>query len=274
MLGIQAFSKAHYAAGDRIVVTTQGSAWYHASPTDMTGVSTGVVAKLMWFDLETTSMASGTGFGEIARMGDSNSAAAPSWSHDGKNIVYASTDTGAEDGRMGKGASDLVVVPYNNKQGGPVTKVNGASDPGFEEYYPAYSADDSLIAFNRVPQGQSMYIAPNAEVLVVPAGGGTATRLKANDPAACSGMASPGVQNTWPKWAPVAPAANGKTYHWLIFSSTRAGGGKAQLYVTGVVQSGANLETFPAIYLWNQEPTLNNLIPAWDIFKIPPANLQ
>jgi hypothetical protein len=267
MLGIQTFSKAHFTTGDRIVVTTQGSSWYRASATD-TGMSTGVVAQLMWFDLEATSMASGTGFGQIARTGDNNSAAAPNWSHDGNSIVYASTDTGAEDGRMGQGASDLAIVPYANKQGGQVTKVAGASDSAYEEYYPAFSADDSLIAFNRVPSGMSMYIQPAAEVFVVRAGGGTATRLKANDPVACSGATSPGVQNTWPKWAPTAMKANGKTYHWVVFSSKR-GGTTEQLYVTAIVDDGTTIQTYPSIYLWNQDPTVHNLIPAWDVFEIP-----
>ena len=174
---------------------------------------------------------------------------------------------------MGQGNSDLAIVPYGDKQGGQVTMVPGASDPSYEEYYPAFSADDSLIAFNRVAKGLSMYIQPAAEVFVIPAAGGTATRLKANDPVACSGAVSPGVQNTLPKWAPVAQTVNGKTYHWLIFSSTRAGM-YSQLYVTGVVQNGNTIETYPAIYLWNQDPTVNNLIPAWDVFQIPPAPIQ
>jgi hypothetical protein len=271
MLGIQTLSKAHYTTGDRIVVTTKGSAWYRTMPTDP-GMATGIVAKLMWFDLEAAE--AGAGFGEIVRTGDSNSAAAPNWSHDGNSIVYASTDTGAEDGRMGQGNSDLAIVPYSDKAGGQVTLVPGASEAAYEEYYPAFSADDSLIAFNRVATGLSMYIQPAAEVFVIPAAGGTATRLAANDPVACSGAVSPGVQNTWPKWAPVAPSANGKTYHWLIFSSTRSGSQKSQLYVTAVVQNGSSIETYPAIYLWNQDPTLNNLIPAWDVFQIPPAAIQ
>jgi hypothetical protein len=272
MLGIQTFSKAHFAAGDRVVVTTQGSSWYRAGPND-TGSATGVVAKLMWFDLETMSTASGTAFGEIVRTGDANSAAAPSWSHDGNNIVYASTDTGAEDGRMGTGASDLVVVPYNDRKGGMVTKVAGASDPSYCEYYPAYSADDSLIAYNRVPSGKSMYIQPAAEVYVIRAAGGTAQRLKANDPVSCLGTTSPGVQNTWPKWSPTSTVYNGKTYHWLIFSSKRAGS-TAQLFATAVVDDGTTITTYPSIYLWNQDATLNNEIPAWDVFQIPTAPIQ
>jgi hypothetical protein len=128
----------------------------------------------------------------------------------------------------------------------------------------------------------------------VPAAGGTATRLAANDPAKCSGVASPGVENTWPKWAPapaggmVTPASDGKLYYWVTFSSIRINDpnnpatgsatgatlGKTQLYVAGVVvdpSQGNAITTFPAIYLWNQDPTENNLIPAWDNFTIPQA---
>jgi len=82
------------------------------------------------------------------------------------------------------------------------------------------------------------------------------------------------VQNTWPKWAPgPSTGKDGKTYYWVIFSSTRSpvAAGKAQLYVSAVVTDPSNnaITTYPAIYLWNQDPTLNNLIPAWDNFAIP-----
>jgi len=271
MLGIQTFSKAHYQTGDRIVVTTEGSAWYRQNPTDP-GQATGVVAQLVWFDLEASSEAQGTAWDVIARTNDSNSAAAPSWSHDGNTIAYVSTDTGAEDGRVGEGSADIALVPYNAKAGGSVTKVAGASDPAYEEYYPAFSPDDSLLAFNRVGSNMSMYNQPAAEVFVIPASGGTATRIKANDPVACLGVTSPGVQNTWPKWAPDAETYGGSTYYWLIFSSKRAGSGLAQLYITAVVKDGSgNLTTYASIYLWNQDQTLNNLVPAWDNFNIPPV---
>src|SRR4029077_1450530 len=97
--------------------------------------------------------------------------------------------------------------------GGVAKGLPGASDPGFNEYYPAWSPDDALIAFNRVPAGTSMYNQPKAEVYVVPyngGNGGTATRLNANDPVSCSGFSAGQVQNTWPKWAPNPLGANGK----------------------------------------------------------------
>ena len=91
---------------------------------------------------------------------------------------------------------------------------------------------------------------------------------------ACTGRTSPGVQNTWPKWAPeAARAADGKTYHWLVFSSTR-GGPRSQLYVTAVVKDGDTLTSYPAIYLWNQDPASHNLVPAWDVFEIPTGPIK
>jgi hypothetical protein len=110
----------------------------------------------------------------------------------------------------------------------------------------------------------------------VPAAGGTATRLAANDPPACAAAPSPGINNSWPKWSPEAHQSGGKTYYWLIFSSWRDGARAAnmsplaQLYMTAVVmdETGA-LQTFGAIYLWNQPATTSNHTPAWDVFQIP-----
>jgi hypothetical protein len=133
---------------------------------------------------------------------------------------------------------------------------------------------------------------------VVPAAGGEATRLAANDPPACSGESSPGVTNSWAKWSPTVrggperSAHAGTRYYFLLFSSTRQSPfrlGQApasQLYLTTVVQlPNGQLETYPAMYLWNQgfeiinpgSPTpevmplqTSNLTPAFDEFVIPP----
>ena len=59
-------------------------------------------------------------------------------------------------------------MPYANKAGGTATPVAGASTTDNEEYYPAFSPDDKLIAFTRVPAGQEMFANPNAEMWVVP----------------------------------------------------------------------------------------------------------
>jgi hypothetical protein len=38
-----------------------------------------------------------------------------------------------------------------------------------------------------------------------------------------------------------------------------------------VIQGDGEILTYPAVYLWNQDPTTSNLTPAWDEFKIPPV---
>ena len=312
MMGIQTFSAAHYTSGDRIEIASVGAAWNSTSLQDP-GMPTGVVTQLAWFDLETsgappsgssgnpwqsghlnsplplapcnastqncaTPMSPTGGWGFLARNGDTNSAGSPNWSHDGKTIAYSSTDVGTKDGRLDCSAtpnckSDVMLLPYNNKMGGTATPLQGASDSAFNEYYPAFSPDDQFIAFNRVPAGTSMYAQPKAEVYVVASGGSGPVRLSGNDPAACSGKASPGVQNTWPKWAPgPTTGTDGKTYYWVTFSSSRSplANGKQQLYVSAIVLDPASkiIQTYPAIYLWNQDATVNNLIPAWDNFAI------
>jgi len=312
MMGIQTFSPLHYAPGDRRVVASVGAAWNSTSLTDP-GKATGVVSQLVWFDLEyagtpptgapynpwqpgqltsplpLASCSSGTsgcatvatptgGWGILARDGDANSAGAPSWGHKTDVIAYSSTDVGTKDGRMDCSSapsckSDIVIVPYAGGKGGAAKPLGGASDPAFNEYYPAFSPDDQLVAFNRVPAGTSMYNEPKAEVYVVAGAGSNPVRLLGNDPAACTGQASPGVQNTWPKWAPgPSQGTDGKVYYWVTFSSSRSpvAKGKQQLYVSGIVLDPSNgtIQSYPAIYLWNQSPTVNNLIPAWDNFAI------
>jgi hypothetical protein len=344
MLGMQTFSKGHYAPNDYMVVTSLGAA-ENALSISAADTQTGVVSQLAWMNLGFTGTVTVTngggglplapcgtspappgsclpqqtsngGWGIIARNGDTGSAGAPSWTHnlDGKTdfIAYTTTQAGTKDGRLNDGPADIDIVPYNSLgpglggAGGTVIPLPGASDPAYNEYYPAWSPDDAFIAFNRVAVGLSMYNQPAADVYVVPSGGsaptcdgvaGPACRLKANDPVACTGSLMGNVQNTLPKWAPL-PSTNGnkgsdgKLYYWVTFSSTRvnactvAGGnlctatdvasaqGKAQLYVAGIVVDPANgnaITTYPAIYLANQDFTFNNLIPSWSYFPLPPG---
>lgn len=43
--------------------------------------------------------------------------------------------------------------------------------------------------------------------------------------------------------------------------------------MTSLVEDVATgeIETFGAVYLWNQESAWSNLTPAWDVFQIPVA---
>jgi hypothetical protein len=241
----------------------------------------------------------GKSYGFIARNGDSRGAEGPSWSHDGTTIVYVSTNA-AKDGRLATGAADLYSVPYNSRAGGTATPLAGASDPNVSEYYPSFSPDDKYIAYDHAPASETMYYNPHSEVFVIPASGGTGTRLDANAPPACSGATSPGVTNSWAKWSPQVTTCSGKTYYWIIFSSSRQGalfkasnlksGGQvptSQLYVTALVDNGSgSLSTYPALYIWNQPTTFtstsaatqsfngspqSNHTPTWEIVDIPPV---
>jgi hypothetical protein len=242
----------------------------------------------------------GSGWGVIERSGDPRAAVTPDWSHDGATIAYTSTDS-TSDGRVGNDANevDIYTVPFARGRGGQASPLAGASAPGVAEYYPDFSADDRYIAFNRVEQGRGrIYYHPQGEIYVVPAAGGQATRLAANDPPACTGESSPGVTNSWPKWSPTVRGGpensphEGKLYYFLLFSSARQSpfrlgqGPASQLYLATLVQlPDGTLQTYPAMYLWNQafeitDPNADppqvvplqtsNLTPAFDEFVIPP----
>lgn len=257
-LGIHTFSAAHWKTGDRIEIAAH-------DPQD-NGQS-----ELVWIDVEATT---GPATGTLARTGDPSHAGAPSWSHDGSTIAYVSTEAN-KDGRLDDGAADVWTVPYGAKAGGAATALQGASANGMRNFYPAWSPDDKLIAFDEV-SGGNMYNNSLDEVYVVPGGGGKATRLASNDPPACTGKASPGVTNAWPKWAPQAQTtADGRTFYWVVWSSVRDPGGNPQLYVTPVVVDGkGNVSSYHALYLWNQPAGENNHTPAWDYFQIPPPSSQ
>ena len=239
--GVPAFSKAHWSANERTMLLSD------------TGT-------LHWVDVGSNQT------GELQRTGDERAATVPSWSHDGEHIVYTSA-AGLADGRPEHGPMDLRVVPYAAGLGGVSTKLEGASDAAFNEYYPAYSPDDAYVAFSRVPDGQASYDSSAAEVFVVPASGGAAKRLNANDAPACAKQASPGLTNSWPKWSPRAQAFRGKTYYFLTFSSRRLG--TPQLFVTTLVDDGHSLTTYPALYLWNQPADEGNHTPDWEEVNIP-----
>ena len=301
--GAAAFSSAAWQDGKRIMVTTS-SGQNEQQPWSTDNKQP---AKLVWYNLDSPTppilntvgvdqqpiaQMSANNYGVIARNGDSNGVAFPTWSHDGSTIIYSSTNGGCMDGRLEKGATDLYSVPYNNGSGGDAKPVPGASDKGYEEYYAAYSPDNTMVVFDRIPSGGVMYANPSAEIYFVPLGSapgaGTAVRLAANDPVSCTGKSSPGINNHFPKWAPAATSYNGRTYYWIIYSSNRAGiscvkssydgicHDISQLYLTAISVENGTYKTYKSIYLWWQAPPKDanpmvNTTPVWDMITIPPA---
>ncbi|MEI9941673.1 MAG: hypothetical protein WDO69_31035 [Pseudomonadota bacterium] len=262
--------------------------------------------------------AKGTGWGLIATGDSGVSDVSPALSHDGNSIVYVTTDY-SPDGHPDATATtaDIKVVPYNSRAGGTSTALAGASDPSLLEYYPSFSADDKLIAFTQAPKPNPTtspdgpYYNRFGKIMVIPAAGGTATELAANDPGTCGGdNVATGIINSWPKWSPdaVPVTANGKTYYFLVFSSARKYGDEfskqfmlakntassftglsqsSQLYLAAVVVDNATgaITTYPAVYIWNQNRTpgadgmsaaglaYSNLTPAWDPIELPPLTI-
>ena len=197
-LGMLTFSKAHWADGKHLTVTA------YTDRDSVVGFSLPPAATkptvLAWLNLDTTTAipwaaampgptnaaiatSEKTAWGRLAMTGETASAISPAFTHDGKSVFYTSAEH-EQDGRIGANNTDvnIHVVPFNDGAGGTVTPLAGASLPNVAEYYPALSADDRLVAFNRMSpmDGRDIYYRPEAEINVIPATGGTAKRLAAN----------------------------------------------------------------------------------------------
>lgn len=119
----------------------------------------------------------------------------PAWSADGSTIAFVRSEAPLEWGLNVQGPSDIYVVPATGDEARPLS---GASGGGFN-YYPAFSPDGKWLAFTRHTTGQSSYADEAAEIYLVPATGGEARRLRAND--AANGTPLQNVSNSWPTWS-------------------------------------------------------------------------
>ena len=214
----------------------------------------------------------------------------PVWSKDGSTVYYTAIK-GVIDGRLGgsspsENAADVYALPFNNGAGGTAVPVPGASSPTENEYYPAISPDGRLLSFTHAPYegGQAPGIQGNvhANVRVIPAGGGTAVSLEANNAAQCGAGAartvvSDGLANRWSQWSPTPKTLpDGSTAYFLTFSSGRRknwdnpnGHWETQLYVTPIVVSpSGQITTYGALYIRSQDPTRGNHTPVWTSAKI------
>ncbi len=160
----------------------------------------------------------------------------PSWSPDGKYLVFARTkayelrnkeaenkillseEECAEFLREGKPfLFDLYRIPFNDGRGGKAEPLAGASRNGRSNYFAKYSPDGRWIVFC---QARSyMLLQPDSELYIIPAEGGVARRLQCNT----------SRMNSWHSWSP-----NGR---WLVFSS-KCETPYTQLFLTHIDEQG------------------------------------
>jgi len=160
----------------------------------------------------------------------------PSWSPDGRFVVFARTEAYDLQNAAGRGKVlltpdecreflrdgkpfrfDIYRLPFNEGRGGAAEPLAGASADGRSNYFPRYSPDGRWIVFCK--SASYMLLQPDSELYIVPAAGGQPRRLGCNLPR----------MNSWHSWSP-----NGR---WLVFSS-KAFSDYTQLFLTHVDEDG------------------------------------
>jgi hypothetical protein len=161
------------------------------------------------------------------------------WSPDGKYIVFARAEardprppgqgraTHANDAHEAQIKYDLYRIPFNGGKGGTAERIVGASENGMSNNFPKISPDGKWIVFVQCKNGQLMR--PDSQLYIIPTGGGTPRRLRANTR----------LMNSWHSWSP-----NGR---WLVFSS-KARSPYTQMYLTHIDEQG---NSSPAILIDN-----------------------
>jgi Flp pilus assembly protein TadD len=168
----------------------------------------------------------------------------PTWSPDGKTIVFARAKAYRE-GKLANAEAilldekdvpefvedkqpfkfDLYRVPFNGGRGGKALPIAGASHDGKSNFFAKFSPDGKWIVFCKAEN--YMLLMPDSELYIVPAAGGEARRLRANTR----------LMNSWHSFS-----SNGR---WLVFSS-KANTPYTQLFLTHIDEGG---ESTPPVVL-------------------------
>ncbi|HEX9105162.1 MAG TPA: hypothetical protein VF997_23285, partial [Polyangia bacterium] len=192
----------------------------------------------------------------------------PDWSADGSKVVFVRDASSACPlGLCGtQPGVSMGTLMLTNAAGtsfsGETTLVSG----GGNNYYPSLSPDGAWVAFNRA--AMNSYDAPDAKVMLASTGGGAPVDLTAVNAQA---------GNSWPKFAPLAHAFQGKPIFWLTFSSRRDYGLRlqqqskthdmqvAQIWMVAISPDRAKSGDggYPAFWLPFQDITTGNHIAQW-----------
>ena len=168
----------------------------------------------------------------------------PTWSPDGKDIIFARAKAYNLKDTEGKGKVlltreecrefteegkpflfDLYRMPFNEGKGGKPEPIEGASNNGMSNFFAKYSPDGKWIVFCKAKS--YMLLQPDSELYIIPAEGGKAKKLRANTRR----------MNSWHSFSP-----DGK---WLVFSS-KAYSDYTQLCLTHIDEQG---NSTPAVLL-------------------------
>lgn len=221
----------------------------------------------------------------------------PFWSPLGKFLAFTTFDPG-----LAKGMYNPNGINGDMKTGGQIwlatsdgktinddARVLVPRADGVTNFYPAISADDNLVAFNRSTCGSGTdvtktdsdygkgrcdgYDDSSATLWLTTTSGMAPIKLdRANGGDAYS--------NSWPRWSPDSGTFRGNKLYWLAYSSRRPYGlqvntgspasAKPQLWFAAVIQSADETPfdpSAPPVWLPNQNPVpdkpFGNHVPQW-----------
>ncbi|MEJ7597853.1 MAG: hypothetical protein WKG01_08100 [Kofleriaceae bacterium] len=207
----------------------------------------------------------------------------PDWSGDGADIVFVRAGQAYEDGvnnqRFYQGSIQMVSDQGGGTFGAPVTIVPALA--GRNRYYPSFSPDTKLIAFNEstCPTGTAHIHCnadsdPTATIFVTEPQVGSAPIALTRANAAGKTDTGTALTNSWPKWAPFEfqrTETAGSRLVWMTFSSTRKFGLRTP-------PTSSSDESSSSTWLWmvaiDPDQAAAGQDPSYPAFALPFQDLQ